>query len=179
MSKEHDLLAPGITTRGGVWAELGSGTGTFTLVLRELLGSQAQIFSVDRDAHALEKQRQAMETQYPGTKISYIQGDFTKPLKFPPLDGILMANALHLIKFDEQSAACQQISTYLRPDGGKLLIVEHESRRGSPWVPFPVDYESFQYLAAEAGLSDIHRLAIQPVRFHGDLYSAIGLRFAQ
>lgn len=175
MSKERDLILPGITQPGGVWADLGSGSGIFTLVLRRLLGPDVRIYSVDRDAKALDKQRRAMEAQFPATAITYLTADFTRPLGLPSLDGILMANALHFVPFERQGAVFRQLCGHLKPNGGAFLIVEYESRRGNPWVPYPVDYESFQFLAGEAGLHDIRRLAIAPSTFMSAMYSAIGV----
>jgi ubiquinone/menaquinone biosynthesis C-methylase UbiE len=175
VSKERDLILPGISQPGGVWADIGSGSGIFTLVLRRLLGPEVRIYSVDRDTKALEKQHRAMDAQFPDTAITYLNNDFTRPLELPPLDGMLMANALHFVPFERQGAVFRQLRGHLRPDGGVFLIVEYESRRGNPWVPYPVDYESFQFLAGEAGLHDIHRLAIAPSTFMSAMYSAIGV----
>jgi ubiquinone/menaquinone biosynthesis C-methylase UbiE len=176
MSKERDLLFPAIPAPGGVWAELGSGTGIFTQVLRGLVGPEATIYSVDRDAKALEKQRKAMDERYPGSKITYLQADFTRQLDLPFLDGLLIANALHFVPFERQGQAVKQFAAYLKPDGGKLVIVEYDATRGNPWVPYPVDYDSFQYLAGEAGLIEIRRLAIAPSTFMHAMYSAMAVR---
>src|SRR5579859_5888163 len=80
VSKERDLILPGIPHPGGVWADIGSGSGIFTLVLRDLLGPDVQLYSVDRDAKALDKQRRAFAERYPDTTITYLHADFTRPL---------------------------------------------------------------------------------------------------
>ncbi|MFI5273019.1 MAG: class I SAM-dependent methyltransferase [Ktedonobacterales bacterium] len=175
MSKERDLIFPGIPAPGGVWAELGSGSGIFTLALFETAGPAIELYSVDRDAKALDKQRHAIAQRYPNARVTYLRADFTQPLSLPPLDGILMANALHFVKFDAQPAAFKQIVSYLKP-GGKLVVVEYDAQRGNFWVPYPLDYESFQYIAAEAGLISIQRLAIIPSSFMNAMYSAIALK---
>lgn len=175
MSKERDLILPGIPAPGGVWAELGSGNGIFTLTLLDVAGPQITLYSVDRDAKALEKQRRAIEQHYPGASVTYLHTDFTHQLPLPPLDGVLAANALHFVKFDDQPDTVKQIAAYLKP-GGRLIIVEYDSQRGNPWVPYPIDFESFQYLAGEAGLQDIYRLALIPSSFMHAMYSAIAVR---
>ena len=43
------LLRGGVSAPGGVWADLGSGTGAFTLALSDLLGLSGTIYSVDKD----------------------------------------------------------------------------------------------------------------------------------
>lgn len=176
MSKERDLILPGIPRPGGCWAELGSGTGIFTLTLRGLLGSAVEIYSVDRDARALDKQQHAFAEQYPDTNIHYLHADFTQPLNLPPLDGILMANSLHFVPFARQEAVLHQIVRYLRPDGGRFLIVEYDADRGNLWVPYPVNYDAFVNLAGGVGLRDVRRLAAVPSRFLREMYSAQGER---
>ena len=44
-----DLLRPGVPRPSGTWADLGSGSGAFTLALAGLLGTQGMISSVDTD----------------------------------------------------------------------------------------------------------------------------------
>jgi predicted RNA methylase len=47
------LIRDAIPQRGGTWADLGAGEGTFTRALVELLGSDSRIYAVDRDASAV------------------------------------------------------------------------------------------------------------------------------
>src|SRR5947209_7262176 len=138
MSKERDLILPGIPAEGGQWADLGSGTGIFTRTLRGIVGGDAEIFSVDRDAGSLAEQHRVFAAEYPDTAVHYLHADFTQPLDLPALDGILMANSLHYVKYDRQQEVLRQIVGYLRP-GGRLIIVEYNARHGNPWVPYPVD----------------------------------------
>lgn len=177
MSKERDLILPGITVRGGRWADLGSGTGIFTRTLRGIVGAEAEIFSVDRDAGSLAEQRRAFAAEYPDATIHYLHADFTRPLDLPTLDGILMANSLHYVGYDRQEDVLRQIVGYLRP-GGSLILVEYSARRGrgNPWVPYPVDYALFTSLASSVGLRDIRRLAAVPSRFLNEMYAACGAR---
>lgn len=175
MSKERDLIVPGIATQGGRWADLGSGTGIFTRTLRGILGAEAEIFSVDRDAGSLAEQRSAFAAEYPDATVHYVHADFTQPLDLPALDGILMANSLHYVRYDRQQDVLRQIVGYLRP-GGSLIIVEYNARHGNPWVPYPVDYALFGSLASGAGLRDILRLAAVPSRFLNEMYAACGVR---
>ncbi|MGH2381516.1 MAG: methyltransferase domain-containing protein [Candidatus Limnocylindria bacterium] len=53
---DHVLLIRDGVGGGTTWADLGSGTGAFTLALADLLGPGATIHSVDRDPRALEEQ---------------------------------------------------------------------------------------------------------------------------
>ena len=89
------LLREGIAEPGGVWADLGSGAGAFTLALADLLGPTGEIYSVDQDRGALREQERAMRARFPETTAQYLAADFTQRLDLPPLDGVVMANSLH------------------------------------------------------------------------------------
>ena len=51
------LLRAGVPSSGGIWADLGSGSGPFTLALADLIEPDGVIYSVDRDTHALRAHR--------------------------------------------------------------------------------------------------------------------------
>ena len=94
--RDHvNLIKDGIEQPGGIWADIGSGTGAFTLALAELLGANGTIISVDKDRAALQRQETLMRDRFPQTTLYYNRKDYTKPLDLPPLDGIVMANTLH------------------------------------------------------------------------------------
>lgn len=176
MSKERDLIQAGITQPGGVWADIGSGTGIFTLVLRELVGPKAEIYSVDKNAGSLDKQRKAFKERFPETRVTYMEADFTKSLDLPPLDGVIMANALHFIPFGQQEQTLSQICSYLKPDSSRFILVEYETNHGRPWIPYPVEYDAFLNLADAAGLVEVRRIALSPGFLSPDMYAALGER---
>lgn len=175
MSKERDLISPGIPGPGGVWADFGSGTGIFTLELRGLLGAESEIYSIDRNRRDLEQQRRTFAQHYPGANIRFIRADYTNPLDLPPLDGIVMANTLHYVPYNEQAAVLTRICGYLRRPGGRLIIVEYNARSGNIWVPYPIDVDAFRRLAALAGLAEPTVLATIPSRFLREMYAALAL----
>jgi ubiquinone/menaquinone biosynthesis C-methylase UbiE len=133
----------------GTWADLGAGTGNFTWALRDLLTADATIYAVDRDARAVSYQRARLAQATPGAALVLLQADFTHLLQLPPLDGVLMTNALHFVR--DQTAVLQQVAGYLRP-GGRLLVVEYELQHALRWVPFPVPFARFAALAETSGL---------------------------
>jgi SAM-dependent methyltransferase len=140
------LLRDGVQG-GGVWADLGAGSGSFTHALRDLLPADAIIYAVDSDARAVA-QLHALALQA-GATVSPQQADFTAPLDLPPLDGLLLANALHFVR--QQAPLLAQLVTLLRP-GGTLLLVEYDLALPRPWVPFPIAATAFGQLARSAGL---------------------------
>ena len=170
--RDHlDLIRDGVAP--GTWAELGSGTGAFTLALADLLGPGGRIVSVDRDGGALRRQREAMEARFPASEVEYVRADFTRPLDLDGLDGVLMANSLHFVRRKEPVLAA--VRGWLRP-GGRLLVVEYDADRGNPWVPHPFSYPTWERLAAENGFADTRRLARRPSGHLGAIYSALSLR---
>jgi ubiquinone/menaquinone biosynthesis C-methylase UbiE len=165
-----NLLRGGVPGSGGVWADLGSGSGAFTLALADLIGPEGEIYSVDRDEGALRRQEREMSVRFPGVKAHYLSSDFTRRLNLPPLDGIVMANALHFIQ--DKPPVLDLVRSYLR-DGGRLILVEYNSDRGNPWVPHPISYGSWESLAAGSGFASTQLLARVPSRFLGEIYSAV------
>lgn len=165
------LLRGGIPTSGGVWADFGSGMGAFTLALAELLRPDGEIYSIDQDRGALRIQETTMQAQFPQTAVHYLAADFTQPLKLPPLDGIVLANALHFQKYSAQGRVIQRLKSYLRP-GGRLILVEYNVDHGNMWVPHPLSYESWAKLARESGFAQTQRLATVPSRFLKEIYAA-------
>jgi len=157
----------------GVWAELGSGSGAFTLALADLLGQDARIVSVDRDGGALRRQRESMETRFPTAIVDYIRGDFTRALDLRGLDGIVMANSLHFVRRKEP--VLQLVYGYLKP-GARLVLVEYDADRGNLWVPHPLSFASWQRVSAASGFIGTRLLGRRPSRYLGAIYSAPSFR---
>lgn len=165
------LIAAGVEP-GGVWADLGSGTGAFTLALAELLGPAGVIYSIDRDAASLREQRRRMRARFPAVGVHYLIADFTAPLDLPPLDGIVVANALHFQR--DHVAVVARLRGLLRP-AGRLVLVEYDTDSGNRWVPYPLSYSTWQAIAADAGFTGTRRLASRPSRFLGAIYAALSV----
>lgn len=144
------LIRSGIAQAGGVWADLGAGTGNFTWALAELLGPAATIHALDRDARAVEAQQARLRTNPPAATILPRQADVLRPLDLPPLDGVLMANLLHFVR--DQVGLLRRLCAALRP-GGRLLVVEYEQAFPIPWVPYPLPFARLASVAAEAGFT--------------------------
>lgn len=166
------LIEPGIQPGETTWADLGSGEGAFTLAMRARLGPMADIYSVEADRSRLAGQKRAFR-EGPGTsKTAFIEADFTHPLPVPPLDGILMANALHFV--EDQTALLSSLRRYLKPSG-KLLVVEYDIARGSIYVPYPVPYSRLTTVAAAAGFDSPALVATGRSRYWSRIYSALAI----
>jgi ubiquinone/menaquinone biosynthesis C-methylase UbiE len=167
------LLRGGVPGPGGVWADFGSGTGAFTLALADLIGPEGEIYSIDKDASALREQERTLRARFPDVSSRFFVSDFAQPLALPPLDGAVMANALHFYR--AKDGLLQAVFRYLKPDGC-FILVEYNVDRGNPWVPYPLSYATWESLARRSGFVHTRLLARAPSRFLGEIYSAVSLR---
>lgn len=170
----HDealALVRGGVGPGGVWADLGAGTGTFTRALRELIGPGGTVWAVDRRDEAVRALNRTGSS--PGAEVRVLRADFTDPLDLPPLDGALMANALHFV--EDQEAVIRRIARALRP-GGRLLLVEYDRSRGNRWVPYPVPPDRFEALCEAAGLTPPEEIGRRSSAYWREMYAAVALR---
>jgi SAM-dependent methyltransferase len=168
------LLRPAVAS-GERWADIGAGTGAFTLALAELIGLGGSIVAVDRDQGALLQNAEAVTARFPDVEVQTLVADFTRPLRLPVLDGLVAANSLHFVPRDRQVEVVRALAAHLRP-GGRFVVVEYDADRGNPWVPHPFSPASWQRMAAAAGLVDAERLGRVASRFLGGIYSAVARR---
>lgn len=156
---------------GEAWAELGAGEGTFTRALGELVGADGSVWASDSDPDAVRALR---ELVLPGGGSLHVgRADFTRSPELPPVEGILMANALHFAR--EPESVLRRLVAGL-PAGGKLLVVEYDRARGTPWVPYPVPLARFRELAAGVGLTSPAEIGRRPSRYQGEIYAALARR---
>jgi SAM-dependent methyltransferase len=169
------LLRAGINGAGTTWADIGAGTGAFTLALADLLRDDARIFAVDRDERALEETARVVADRFPAVTLTTLVGDLLRPLDLPPLDGLVAANSLHFVQAARQVAAVEGLARYLRP-GAPFIVVEYDADRGNPWVPHPFSSRRWADIAAAAGLVDTVEIGRVPSRFLGSIYAAVSRR---
>ena len=180
--KDHvNLLRPANLAQGGTWADLGSGNGAFTLALRELVGSDATIYAVDKDRRALGELENLHRARFgasrpsspPRMNLIPLNQDFSQLSNISALDGVVMANSLHFFKDKEK--ILRHVHGLLKPDG-VLLLVEYNVDSGNMWVPHPLSFETYESLAPRAGFSEPRLLAKAPSRFLREFYSAAAYR---
>jgi ubiquinone/menaquinone biosynthesis C-methylase UbiE len=167
------LLASAIDTRGGTWADLGAGEGVFTRALGEVLGAEARIYAVDRDARAIASLKQWASKS--GSDVIAVTADITHPFDLPglgdeKLDGILLANALHFVR--DAGGVLARLARLVAP-GGSVVLIEYDRRSASQWVPYPIPSAQLLALAAAAGLSSFRVTASRASDYGGELYVAI------
>ncbi|MDP9282943.1 MAG: class I SAM-dependent methyltransferase [Chloroflexota bacterium] len=161
----------GGVTRGGTWADLGAGTGAFTLALAELVGPGGNVIAVDRDRGALRDLERALRPG--GATVRTLAADFTKPIELESLDGVVMANSLHFVR--DKAPVLGLVHSMLKPSG-RLLLVEYDADRGNAWVPHPMSFETWRALADANGFTGTRELASVPSRFLRRIFSAESVR---
>ena len=163
------LSGSGIEALGPTtWADLGCGSGTFTVALAASLAPGSAIHAMDRDRLTLGQ----IPSAHNGVRITTHRGDFMRhPWPFDHLDGILMANALHYVA--DQPAfirACERSMTARR----RFLIVEYETNQANRWVPYPVNEDRLRALFAPLGYSSIAVLNSRPSIYQrAPIYAAV------
>lgn len=167
------LIREGVPTPGGVWADFGSGSGAFTLALAELIGSHATLYSIDQKATALRRQQTAVQANFPKLQVHYLTANFSQPLDLPPLDGVVMANALHFER--HKDTVLQHLFNYLQPHG-RFILVEYNVDQGNLWVPHPLSFTTWQQLARKHGFVQTRLLATRPSSFLREIYAAVSLK---
>lgn len=173
-----NLLGPAIPSPslGAVWADVGAGSGAFTLALADLLGPGAQIIAVDRDRRALEANARAVAVSFVATRLTTLVADFRTDLWYlPELDGLVAANSLHFVPRPDQVGVVASLAARLKP-GGTFLVVEYDADSGNQWVPNPFSARAWPRLAEQAGLVDARVLYRVPSRFLNAIYSASAQR---
>ncbi|GAB4427679.1 MAG: hypothetical protein OHK0039_46050 [Bacteroidia bacterium] len=145
-----ELICAGVLPHTRTWADLGAGTGTFTLALLDLL-PQGCVYALDKSPHMLWRLSRTATVD-----LVVVEGDFTQPMDLPQVDGILLANALHYVP--DPLPVLGHILTYLAP-GGSLLFIEYDTDRPNlPWVPHPISQQRWEALAAALKLPPVQRL---------------------
>ena len=178
----HDhvnLLRPANFPTSGSWADLGAGSGAFTLALRELVGPTAEIYAVDKNKGSLNRLAQAYQSRF-GTngfeRLHLVRADFAKVLDLPALDGVVMANSLHYFK--DKTRILDHIRTLLKP-GGQLIVVEYNVDSGNMWVPYPFSDRTFETVALKGGFVRPRVLETTPSSFLHEFYSAVAYKPAE
>lgn len=171
--RDHvNLIRKGVPEGIATWADIGSGTGAFTLALADCLGAGATIYSVDINQRSLETQAQRIKTHFPDVELVTICKDFCQPLPMPPLDGMVAANSLHFVR--DKLTVMKQLRRLLKP-GGRFVIVEYDTDQGNYAVPHPITSDQWEQLAMAAGFLKTDLLATRPSRFLGSFFSALSV----
>lgn len=121
-----------------IWADLGCGSGVFTLALSHLLPKGSTIYAIDKTFQQLPPKTEN------GVHIQFIRADIEKSeLAVPLLDGILMANALHYVKNQSQTIVkLEKLFTGKK----QFILIEYDSSLSNRWVPYPIPFADLKKL---------------------------------
>lgn len=161
---QHAQIRPGDT-----WVDLGAGQGRFSLALAELLGQNGLVYAIDKDMHALRNIPQHRQADW--AEIRLVEQDFLQALPMIGVDGILMANALHYVR--DQAGFLSRLRDQVGPTV-KLLLIEYDTNRGNPWVPYPISFDKFGELARQVDMIPPEKIARHQSRYgYREMYAAV------
>ncbi|MFM8618413.1 MAG: class I SAM-dependent methyltransferase [Opitutaceae bacterium] len=154
-----DVVAALALPPGAKVADIGAGSGVFTLPLAGAVTSSGRVYAVDIDQglvdHITGKAREAKATQVQG-----VLGKFTDPsLPARDVDLAFIYDVLHHI--EDRATYLRNLAGYLQP-GGRIAVIDFFPERG-PHRNDPalqITKEQTRRLMAEAGLRLLaeHRL---------------------
>ncbi len=173
------LVRPGFdgVAAGETWLDAGAGRGAFTLAAADLLGPGATLIALDRDASALEANARSIAAAFPGTDHRVVVGDLRDRIEVPDgsLDGIVAANVLHFLEPDRRPPVVAALVRLLRA-GGRFVLVEYETERPTPWLPYPLPLDDWEDDAPGAGLTRPRRIGTHRGASGGGMYAALAVR---
>ena len=109
-------------------ADIGSGSGYFTVRLAERVGRGGRVYAVDVDRAALDRLRERVSRDGLG-QVEVVLGEGGDPRLPSGLDAVLIVDAYH--EFREYEAMLQAICRALVP-GGRLVIIDGEAPGDRP-----------------------------------------------
>ena len=165
IEEAKSFILPAIKSPQGRWADIGAGTGVFTLALDQLLTSGSHIYAMDKNPHTL------YSLQLNNCNLHIEEQDFNRPFEYPEMDGIILANTLHYA--EDPIHAMQNILSILKP-GGEFILIEYETARPlKPWIPYPVPFDHFISISEKLPLSAPKILVKRPSAYgHDHIYLA-------
>ncbi len=147
------------------WADLGCGSGLFTMALAQLLPEKSMVFAIDK------KMQSFPAIKNTAVKIEFMQADFIiDELVVSPLNGILMANSLHYVK--DKNLVLNKLLKLFKGEG-QFIIIEYEIKHANPWVPYPIGFLNLTELFIQHGFGKVDKLAEKKSIYQsGTIYSA-------
>ena len=148
------------------WADLGCGSGLFTIAMTNLLASGSTIIAIDKSRDSLKN----LSGTYNNVFIETREADFTTTEIPYQLDGVLMANSLHYVK--DQRQFVNNLKQQLK-ENGTIIVVEYDTDKSNPWVPYPISFKKLAELFEQNGFADINLTGRKKSIYGSELYAAV------
>jgi arsenite methyltransferase len=144
---------------GEIVADLGAGSGAFTVALAGAVRPGGKVYAVDVDEGLLHHiDERAIETGL-GTYIQTIYGEYNDPLLPPGVDLAFINDVLHHI--EDRAGYLKALAGYLKPGGRVALIDFHPEKGGHRNEPaLQVSREQADKLMADAGLKPLEEVKL-------------------
>jgi ubiquinone/menaquinone biosynthesis C-methylase UbiE len=121
---------------GQVVADIGAGSGYYTMLLSAAVGPRGRVYATDIQPEMLALIRKKIE-QHPVTNVELVLGTATESrLADQSLDLALMVDVYH--ELAQPQAFLQSLKRAIKPDGRLVLI---EFRKESDWVPIREEHK--------------------------------------
>lgn len=139
-------------------ADLGSGTGAYTIALAREVGDIGQVFAVDVHREALHTLASTLERQKL-LNVEMLWADIEKgiPIDAYSLDAVVMSNVL--FQLEDIGAALSYVSKIVKPEGMLLVIDWSSSHAGvGPHPSHVVTEERAEEIVQKHGFRILKRL---------------------
>lgn len=146
-------------------ADVGAGSGYFTLRLARTVGPKGAVFAVDVDSGMLAHLRQRLAKEN-------IQN--VKVMHVPPHDPLLVDGSLDMVficntyhHFEDRDVYLRKLRKALKPSG-RLVIVDFYQKDGMPVGPPPhmrLSEETVQQEMSSAGFEVVEKLTFLPYQY--------------
>ncbi len=150
---------------GDAVADVGCGSGYFTLRLATAVGEKGRVWAVDISVEALKEVRQRVEREKV-TNVEIIQSEPTDTkLKAESVGAALLCDVVHEVPEDQRAGLMKSIAMALKP-GGFLFLVDYRKSRDVTFDPYErlVPRDDLVKLTTDAGLvldAEFHYLKYQ------------------
>jgi arsenite methyltransferase len=126
--KLNEIIANLQLKPGDVVADLGAGSGVFSVPLARAVGPTGKVYAVEVDQALVDYIGRKVKDQQI-TNVQTVLGKFADPtLPASDVDLALMHDVLHHV--DDRAGYLKQVARYLKP-AGRIAIVEPDAQKGS------------------------------------------------
>lgn len=121
---------------GDVVADVGAGSGYYTVLLAEAVGERGRVYATDIQPEMLALVRRKVDATPLGNVELILGTETDAKLPVRRIDLALMVDVYH--ELQQPQAFLRSLKPALRP-GGRLVLIEF--RKESPWVPIREDHK--------------------------------------